>query len=235
MDNTKFAEYLISGAAELGVVLDNEQAGAFIAFKEFLLEWNEKINLTAITDDEGFLVKHFLDSLSVARFIKSGASVLDVGTGAGFPGVPLRLARTDIEVTLLDSTNKRLKFIEKAAEMLGISVKTVHARAEDAGRDALHREMYDVVVSRAVADMPLLTEICMPLVAVGGVFIAMKGPNLEGGLGAGTAVHSLDLPYSDLLGENVLRNILITKKIRKTSAKYPRNSAELARIYRKNV
>ena len=160
---------------ELYIKLDNEAIERFKRYAELLVEWNEKMNLTAITDPDGIAVKHFADCLSIFKYadIKSGASVIDVGTGAGFPGVVMKIARPDIELTLLDSLAKRITFLDELCKELGLEVKTVHSRAEDGATK--FREQYDFAVARAVANMRVLSEYCMPYVKVGGTFIAMKG------------------------------------------------------------
>ncbi|MCL2702544.1 MAG: 16S rRNA (guanine(527)-N(7))-methyltransferase RsmG [Defluviitaleaceae bacterium] len=240
-----FAGLLKEGARELGVELNGGQVGQFSAFKDILLEWNEKMNLTAVTDEAGFLVKHFFDSLSIERHIPVGAAVADVGTGAGFPGVPLLIARPDCRVTLMDSLKKRLTFLGDALGRLGIEYAgLVHSRAEDAGREDIHREKYGVTVSRAVADLALLSELSLPLVKAGGLFIAMKGPNAADEIsramdtiiklgGELSLVDRLVLPGAEIMGEEIERTILIIRKIRQTPIKYPRTSAELSRIYKK--
>lgn len=238
-----FNERLAAGAHELGLSLDRDQIRDFVAFKDILTEWNEKMNLTAVTDDAGFLVKHFLDSLSVAAYVPDQARLIDVGTGAGFPGVPLMLAGKCIDVTLLDSLKKRLTFLSDAMERMGKSARLVHARAEDAARLDEHRGRYDAAVSRAVAGLALLAEYCLPMLAPGGVFIAMKGPKAKQELpdaldiinklgGEVQFVNSITLPFSELTGEEIGRTIVVVKKIRQTPPKYPRKSAELAKMYK---
>ena len=152
------------------IKLDDESIERFRRYAELLVEWNEKMNLTAITDPDGIAVKHFADCLSIFKYadIENGASVIDVGTGAGFPGVVMKIARPDSKLTLLDSLAKRITFLDELCKELGIEVKTIHSRAED-GAVKL-REQYDVAVARAVANMRVLSEYCMPYVKVGGNF-----------------------------------------------------------------
>lgn len=226
-----FTEKLICGAAEHGVSLSAGQAVKFAEYKELLLEWNKKMNLTAITDDDGILVKHFLDSLSVAPFLpltKNGLYIADVGSGAGFPGIPLKIALDETELLLIDSLNKRINFLREVITVLELSGATaVHMRAEEAGRNPLCRERFDVCVSRAVAALPLLAEYCLPLVKNGGIFIAMKGPSADGEITeAGAAIKAqggeifeirkITLPFSD-----IARSIILIKKIRHVPAKSP--------------
>ena len=199
-----------------------------IYFKE-LVEYNEKVNLTAITEKEEVFIKHFYDSCLSCEFIPNNAKVVDVGTGAGFPGVPLKIARKDIQLHLVDSLNKRIIFLEYLKEKLNIDYQTTHSRAEDYCLNANNREGFDVCVSRAVAKLNTLTEYCLPLVKVGGLFIAYKGSNIELEVkesekaisilgGKIQEIRKIDLPQDK--GE---RNLIIIKKIKNTPNKYPRN------------
>ncbi|SDF54273.1 16S rRNA (guanine(527)-N(7))-methyltransferase RsmG [Sporolituus thermophilus] len=177
-----FAEYLTEAASSYGLVLSPAQVAAFDRYFHLLIAWNEKMNLTAITDAREVAVKHMIDSLSCydAGVFAPGCSVIDVGTGAGFPGIPLKIYRPDIKLTLLDSLNKRLLFLREVVNQLGLAdVEVVHARAEEAGRAKGRREYYQVAVSRAVARLNVLAELCLPLVAVGGHFVALKGAQYE--------------------------------------------------------
>ena len=154
-----------------------EMNDKFRRYAELLKEWNEKMNLTAITDDDEIKVKHFQDSLTILPYITGGGSLADIGTGAGFPGLPVAIERPDLSVVLVDALNKRISFLECVVRELGLTnVKCVHARAEDFGRDPEFRGKFDYVTARAVASMPVLAEYCLPLLKEGGHFIAMKGP-----------------------------------------------------------
>jgi 16S rRNA (guanine527-N7)-methyltransferase len=177
-----FAANLHQAAATYGLNLTPEQLQAFTRYYELLLMWNEKMNLTAITDPAEVAVKHMVDSLSVYdnAMFPSSCRVIDVGTGAGFPGLPLKILRSDLQLTLLDSLQKRLNFLQAVIEDLGMTnVDLVHARAEDAANQAPRREYFQVATSRAVARLNILCELCLPFVAVGGVFIAMKGAQYQ--------------------------------------------------------
>lgn len=177
-----FAEYLAAAAGSYGLVLSPAQVAAFDRYFHLLIAWNEKMNLTAITDAREVAIKHMIDSLSCydPGVFVAGCSVVDVGTGAGFPGIPLKIYRPDIKLTLLDSLNKRLLFLREVVDQLGLAgVEVVHARAEEAGRMRERRECYQVAVSRAVARLNVLAELCLPLVAVGGYFVALKGAQYE--------------------------------------------------------
>lgn len=193
------------------------------------------MNLTAITDEHGVAVKHFADSLTLYNFVdvKKNASIIDVGTGAGFPGVVLKIARPDIKLTLLDSLNKRLTFLDTVLNDIGLDSELVHSRAEEGGKNKLYREKFDIAVSRAVARMNVLCEYCLPYVKVGGLFVAMKGPNADEELdGAENAlkllggkvekVHKFNLPCDE--GE---RTIIVIKKVKPTPKQYPRISGKI--------
>ena len=162
----------------------------FARYCQLLQEWNQRMNLTAITDDQGVAEKHFLDSLLPLTLweLPREARLIDVGTGAGFPAVPIKLLRPDIQITLLDSLQKRLTFLEEVCSQLGIQAELLHARAEDAGRDPARRERYDIATSRAVAGMDLLAEYCLPLVRPGGVLLALKGSGGAAEAQAGAAM-----------------------------------------------
>lgn len=234
-------QLLRSYAADLGVTLDDEQLQQFDCYAERLCEWNEKMNLTGITDPYGIVIRHFIDSLTLVPFLKEGATLIDVGTGAGFPAVPAAIARRDIKVTLLDSLNKRLTFLNAVCEELGLSVVTVHARAEDGGQNAALRETFDVATARAVAALPTLCEYCVPFVKKGGVFVALKGPESDaelddakraaGILGA-TFKESVaaQIPACPAEGEEVFaRRLVVFDKTASTPKAYPRPAAKMAK------
>lgn len=223
-------------AKGMGIKIGEEQAGAFQTYMELLLEWNEKINLTAITDPKEIVEKHFLDSLTLLQGcpIKQGAKVVDVGTGAGFPGIPLKIMRPDIQLTLLDSLNKRLLFLEAVCKALNLSAARVHKRAEEAGLDKKLRESFDIAAARAVAPLPVLCEYCLPLVKMKGFFIAMKGPGAKEELAA--AENALDIlggdevnlvPVQDFgAGE---RNLILVQKKSFTPKGYPRHGGTITK------
>lgn len=207
------------------------QETKFNNYMELLLDWNEKINLTAITEKEDIILKHFKDSLTIEEFIPENAKVIDVGTGAGFPGIPLKIVRKDISLTLLDSLNKRIKFLDEVVNNLELeNVETIHSRAEDAGMNKKYREQYDIATSRAVANLSTLLEYLMPFVKVGGSVICMKGPNIEEELNnAKHAISELggeiqEIKNFKLEGTDNERNIIIIKKVKPISGKYPRKA-----------
>ncbi len=217
-----------------GFGVSEEQYGKFDAYAEALVEWNKKMNLTGITDPEGIAVKHFLDSVLPLKFadIPEKASLIDVGTGAGFPGVPLKIYRPDIKLTLLDSLNKRINFLTEACKAADITAECVHGRAEDCGRVPEYREKYDIAIARAVAAMSVLAEYCLPFVKVGGIFAAMKGPN-ENYSDGEKAVKALGGEIADVkeyaLPNGDRRVLIIVKKISSTGAKYPRGGGQISK------
>ncbi len=229
-----------SGAAEISVPLSAENIRAFALYAQMLKEWNERMNLTNITDDQGIALRHFVDSLTLVPHIEkeikrkhgSPLSLIDVGTGAGFPGIPLKVAIPELEVTLLDSLRKRIGFLDAVCEALSLrGISTVHGRAEDAGRSKAHRENYDVATARAVASLPILCEYCMPFVRIGGVFLAMKGYADEEVEAARKAVVTLGGTIEDrfdftLPGTDMRRSIIVIRKVRSTPPKFPRQAGK---------
>ena len=217
--------------------INDDNAKKFAKYMELLIEWNKKINLTAITDEEGILVKHFLDSISITSLIDEKSKIIDVGTGAGFPGLPLKIVNNDLNITLVDSLNKRINFLNEVKKELKLSnIEIIHARAEDIGIDAKYREKYDFAVSRAVAELRILVEYLLPLVKVGGRVIAMKGPNIEEEIkSAENAINVLggriEKIHNFKLGDtDNNRTIIVINKIKNTENKYPRKAG----ILRKN-
>lgn len=233
IDTEKLSGY----ARGIGLSLSQAQLEAFDLYAQMLVEWNQKINLTAITKPEEIVVKHFLDSLMLlnAVSLEEGAKLVDVGTGAGFPSVPVKIARPQLELTLLDSLNKRILFLKELSAALGQQNHCVHIRAEEAGKSAAYREQYDLATARAVAHLRELSEYCLPLVRVGGRFAALKGGEIEqeliesekavremGGKIAG--VRQFSLP------DGSARTIVVIEKISQTLTKYPRPHAKIAKF-----
>lgn len=219
--------------ARYSLPCDREMYEKLGIYADFLIQYNQNVNLTAITDPKEILVKHFLDSMLPLRFVTlpQGASLLDVGSGAGFPSVPMLLMRPDMQVTLLDSLQKRIVFLEQLGERLGVHLSCVHARAEDAAKLPEYREKFDVVTARAVASMPVLTEYCLPFVRMQGIFLALKGPSEA----AENCAHAAQLLGSDTPEivdyalESEGRRLFILRKISQTSTKFPRNSSQIKR------
>ncbi len=219
-----------------GVTLDREALMRLDLYAERLIETNRQFNLTAVTDPDEVTVKHFADSLVLLGKTQfpAGASLLDVGTGAGFPGLALKLARPDLSVTVLDGTRKKLGFIRAVLEETGLVGETLHLRAEEAGKLPKYREKFDFVTARAVADMAVLVEYCLPFVRAGGLFLAMKSAAAEEEIqNAAGAVRLLggkteqNLLFD--LVENTPRRIVFVRKISQTPPKYPRASAKIAK------
>ena len=216
---------------EFNIKINDEQIKKFMNYMNLLLEWNEKINLTAITQPEEVKLKHFVDSLTVLKYINDDDKVIDIGTGAGFPGIPLKIMKENTKITLLDSLNKRINFLNIVIETLNLrNIQAIHGRAEEIARNKLYREKYDVAVSRAVANLSTLSEYMLPFVKVGGKCICMKGANvneeIEKAKNAikelGGEIERVDNFY--LSDNDNERNIIIIRKVKETSSKYPRKA-----------
>lgn len=237
MAETFILKDLLREKAEMfHVKLDETALDRFDIYGKLLVDWNEKINLTAITDPEGVTIKHFLDSITIFSYvdIPEGAKVIDVGTGAGFPGLAMLIARPDLDMTLMDSTKKRLTVIENILENIGLKANVVHSRAEDAGQNKDFREQYDFSTARAVTNLRDLAEYCLPFVKVGGSFVPMKSAKTEEEIAEGKkAIHVLGGQITKVDSFELLdcgeRTIINVKKISSTPAKYPRPSAKMAK------
>lgn len=211
--------------------LNKRQYDQLCIYADFLVEYNKNVNLTAITDPVEILYKHFIDSILITKYVdfSKKSAIIDVGTGAGFPSVPIKIFYPDIKITLLDSLNKRITFLKNLCQKIEIDAEFIHGRAEIIGRMPEYREKFDISCARAVANMSLLSEYCLPFVKVGGIFAAMKGPseNINASLNA-----------VDLLGgkfendfsyeiESEKRKIVIVRKVSQTSTSFPRNSSQI--------
>ncbi len=231
----KMLRSLYDGAKTLDISISDAQAEKFCKYTELLLEWNEKMNLTAITAPEEIAVKHYLDSLTFLRFVDvpQGARIIDVGCGAGFPSIPLMIAREDIHITMLDGTKKRLNFIDEVVNTLGLNGVTLHARAEEAGKSAKYREKFDFATARAVARLNVLSEYCIPFVKEQGSFVAMKASLNDEVDEAQGAIRLLGGKIVDIkqfaLPDSSERSLVVIKKISQTPPKYPRVSAQIAK------
>ena len=229
MEKEEFKKTITFLAKEIDIGFNEEQIEKFYKYMQLLLEWNEKINLTAITDPKEIILKHFIDSLTILKYIKKGAKVIDVGTGAGFPGIPLKILRDDINLTLLDSLNKRINFLKLVIDELKLkNVDTIHGRAEKIGKNKRYRESFDISFSRAVANLSTLSEYLIPLVKIGGISISMKGSEIKEEIekskkaitllgGNINKIDFFELPQSD-----IKRNLIIIEKEKSTPAKFPR-------------
>lgn len=221
------------GLEDLGITLSEKQIGQFLKYYEILVEWNSFMNLTGITEFEEVITKHFLDSLAVVKVCDpaSAGSVIDIGTGAGFPGLPLKIAFPHLEVVLLDSLNKRIKFLNEVILQLGLDgIRTIHGRAEDFARDQSYRESFDLCVSRAVANLSSLSEYCLPYTALGGRFISYKSGKIDEELAeAEKAIRVLggeteNVVKFNLADTDMERSFVVIEKKRHTPKAYPRKA-----------
>ncbi len=222
-------------AKKFNIDLTEDMINKFMTYKNLLKEWNEKINLTAITEDKEIVIKHFIDSLTIAKYIPERASIIDVGTGAGFPGIPIKIFRNDVKVVLLDSLNKRLKFLNEVIKELDLkNIETVHGRAEDVANNSKYREKFDISTARAVANISTLSELCTPFIKVGGAFICMKADAEEE---MKNAVHAMEvLGISEEIVDKFRieeidseRTIIVYRKETNTPKLYPRKAGTPAK------
>lgn len=238
LTDEEFIKTLIQECKKQNIELDENKAKALKEYKELLVEWNEKMNLTAITEDYEVIIKHFVDCLECTHLITDEKKIIDVGTGAGFPGMVLAIYYPQIDFTLLDGLNKRLIFLEEVVNKLGLkNVKIVHARAEEAARNEEYFETFDAVVSRAVANLPVLLEYTSPYIKVNGKCIVMKGDNAKEELDlAKNAMNILKLRNIDnkeykysytINDEEYNRTIFYIEKVGNTPNKYPRNYGQI--------
>lgn len=231
-ENINFEKMLFEEVKKRGIILDNNQINKFIKYKELLKEWNNKINLTAITEDRQILMKHFIDSLEVVKYINKNSNVIDVGTGAGFPGIVIAIYfKGDIKITLMDALNKRIDFLEEVIKELNLlNIEIVHARAEEFGQKEKYRESYDYAVSRAVAPLNILLEFDIPFIKVGGKCLLLKGTKLNEEIQeSNKALEILNSKITNMYkynyildGEEYNRNIVEITKEKETPNKYPR-------------
>ncbi len=228
---------LFEEAEKFGIHLNDEQLEIFKVYMDFLLEYNSHTNLTAITEPDEIMIKHFLDSITLNKFVEipKNAKVIDVGTGAGFPGVPMKIFREDINLTLVDSLNKRVKFLNELIEKIGLKAEIIHCRAEELSQNNAYREKYNFAVSRAVAPLNVLCEYCLPYVKVGGFFVALKGSNADDEIkNSKKAIKILGgkiekTEIFELPQNKGFRSILIIKKEASTLKKYPRSNSKISK------
>ena len=231
MDREEFDALMQEYGKKIDIMFNVKQLEQFYKYMELLIEWNKKINLTAIIEPKEIVLKHFIDSLTINKYIKDKKSVADIGTGAGFPGIPLKIYRPDLKITLVDSLNKRMNFLKEVSYETNLeNIEIIHSRVEDFGRNKKYREQFDIVTARAVANLSTLSEYLLPLVKQNGKCICMKGSDIEEELEkSNKAIHILGgkldkvdiflLPNSDMV-----RNIVIINKVSNTPNKYPRKA-----------
>lgn len=231
MNKKEFNEKMNQYSKALNTIIDDIQIEKFYQYMELLLEWNEKINLTAITEPDDIILKHFIDSITINKYIENDKKVLDIGTGAGFPGIPEKIIREDINIVLADSLNKRINFLREVIQKIGLeNIDAVHGRAEELAHNKLYREKFDVVTSRAVAPLNTLLEYMLPFVKVNGLCICMKGSNAEEEIAISEKAleelggEILDINKFQLPNTDISRNIIVIKKINPTKNKYPRKA-----------
>ena len=230
MEPNEFKKIIIEKGKEINIELDDNKAMMFYEYMNMLIKWNENINLTSITDPNDVVLKHFIDSLTIYKMAEN-MNIIDVGTGAGFPGIPLKIIDKDINVTLLDSLNKRINFLNEVIKKLELqNIKAIHGRVEEVARNKEYRESFDIAVSRAVAPLNVLLEYMIPLIKVGGKCICMKGSNVEEEINqSANALKRLNAEIEqvesfNLPGTDMKRNIVIVKKIAKTDKEFPRKA-----------
>ncbi len=228
-------EVLTNGVSDLDLILTVKQKQRFLLYKQLLVEWNQKINITAITENDEVDIKHFLDSLTplVTGLFQGNKKIIDIGTGGGFPGLPLKLMNEDLDVSLLDSLNKRIIFLNEVISQLKLKdIVAIHGRAEELSIKPEYREQYDICISRAVASLSILSEYCIPFVKTGGYFISMKGPDVTEEIedsknaikllgGKVVEQRSITIPKSD-----IVHSLIIIEKIKQTPTKYPRGGGK---------
>ena len=234
----KYFELMKNACDSVEMNFDEDKYNKFITYKNLLQEWNEKINLTAITEDEEVIKKHFIDCIKAfsENQFKEAKTLIDVGTGAGFPGLPIAIMKEDLNITLLDSLNKRVNFLNIVKNSLNLTnVTTIHSRAEDGARNKELREKFDMATSRAVANMAVLSEFCLPYVKVGGYFIALKGPAITDELNdAKNAIGTLGGKLIEVIevsveGTDLKHNLVVIKKVKETPKTYPRKAGYITK------
>ena len=232
MNLEEFKNKFISELKNYNIDIDDKQIEQFYIYMKKILDWNEKVNLTAIKNEDEFIVKHFVDSLTVSRYVVNSKSLIDIGTGAGFPGIPLKIINENLKVTLIDSVNKKLNVIKNINNELNLKdLEIIHTRAEDLAIKKDYRECYDIATTRAVSNLTTILEYMLPFVKIGGYAICMKGPNFKEELkDSKKAIEILGGQFEKIeslnVGNELERNIIIIKKVKQTPNKYPRGQGK---------
>lgn len=229
----EFSEKIKEYMNKINIEISDKQIEKFFDYMNLLLEWNEKINLTAITEPEDIILKHFVDCATILKYIKDEDKIIDIGTGAGFPGIPLKILNEKLDITLMDSLNKRINFLNEIINKLDLkNIVAIHARAEELARNKEYREKFDIATSRAVANLSTLSEYMLPFVRKDGMVISMKGSNIEEEVkNAKKAIKILGgeiekIDNFNLANTNNIRNIITIKKVVKTPKEFPRKAGK---------
>lgn len=232
MNLKDFKEKFLNELKKMNIEVSDKQLEQFYSYMKGILEWNTKINLTAIVEEDMFIVKHFIDSLTINKYIKDSKTLIDIGTGAGFPGIPIKIMNENLNITLIDSINKKLNVIRDLSEKLKLNnIEVIHSRAEELAQNKKYREMYDIATTRAVSNLSTISEYMLPFVKINGIAICMKGPNFKEELEESKkAIEVLGGKIEKIesinVGEELERNIIVIRKIKNTPIKYPRGQSK---------